>query len=178
MKLALVVAWVGIAFLTGCGQREVAASHAKGTKSGFCSLQSRTARGTALYVVECGESSKKDCLLAASACGGRVVGSASTNALLVETSLLALSRMRTNSCFAAVHELEPRQKVAEGFVSGEATVQTLTSADRDRILAYLAQQGVKGAEDHEGGRHALRACLTPELVSKLASRGEVRRIAP
>lgn len=170
---------VGAAVLSGCGPEQAASRLVAGQESGFCALQRKTARGTGLYVVECSaSSSKKDCLLAACACGGRVVGSASTNGLLVETSAHALARIRTNACFVAVRELEPRQKVAEGFSSGEATVQTLTSADRTRIVTFLEQRGVEVLPDPEGGRYAIRAKLTPQLVSELAARGEVRRIQP
>jgi len=179
MRSLLATFCLGALALAGCEPEQAASRPAAGQGSGFCALQSPTARGTALYVVECGaSSSKKDGLLAASACGGRVIGSVSTNGLLVETSAHALARIRTNACFAAVRELEPRQKVAVGFVSGEATVQTLTSADRMRIAAFLEQRGVEALPDPEGGRNALRAKLTPRLVSELASRGEVRRIHP
>ena len=176
VRWSLAAAALG-ALAVGCKPKAESAAPSARQGLVFCAHQSQTVRGTGPYVVDCGETPKKDCLLTVTRCGGRVVGLLPPNALLVETSVFALAKMSTNGCFAAVRELLPQDKVAAGFVAGEATVTALTQTDRDALAAFVREKGAAilgGA----GGRTAFRAKLTAELVKELAAKGEVRRIAP
>ena len=162
--------------LAGCKPKTRSSVASSGLK--FCAHQSQTKRGTALYVVTCGETNKIAGLKTIADCGARVVGSVSPDELLVETAVYALAKIYTNRCFSSVREWTPREKIAAGFAEGEATVTALTATDRERLVEFLKAKGVTPLDDSSCGRMELRAKLTAALVKELAAKGEVRRIAP
>ena len=173
MMKSPIVAGLAVAavVIAGCGRESAPAA-----KAVLFEHQTPTVRGTAAFVVVCGDAPKYDCLLAASECGARAIAPYPPDAILIDANADSLARMRKDGRFREVRELRPEEKLAPGADDLVARVVVLAEFDLKRMSDFVRANGGTLIDDADCGKLEFAARLPRKLAEALARQGEVRAI--